>query len=442
MSVDRYSPLHPKIVHQLKSTIEEPIQHNEPRFITVSKNFYNACLKMNETEKTGRHTLIEKLKNLCGWPLLEGDSWKVQKFDWEQASYSLVNEGLITDSFFAFNIVTDFKDSTKNVLEIDQPMLRFDRKAFVKGFSDKSVKDYFHNMVDTAVKYGANKDRAESELRSVLDFEINLATITLSDEQRRNQAALENLMTVKNLTTTYPFVHWKKYFNTILKSAFVIGDEEIIKVSVPTFFAKLRPLLKKTPKKVLANYLVWQVLEGQIQGSFSKGECLDITSQYLSLNAGAIYARKYFTPESKKNAEELAVSIKQQFSKMLKKLSGTKVERKNIADNGGVKMSYLAYQDWVKRHGPEPTLPGLKYSQSQLFWIQAAMTQCAKYTPEYLKNFSDSPQEFIDEFAFPSEFRATGVFANMPEFATDFSCKVGTNMNPAQKCSVNTGADI
>ncbi|XP_033220990.1 neprilysin-2-like [Belonocnema kinseyi] len=619
MSVDSYSPLHPKIVNQLKSSIEEPVQTNEPRFITLLKNFYNACLKMKVTEKNARHTLIEKLKNMGGWPLLEGDSWKAQKFDWEQASCSMVNEGLLTDSLFAFDIVTDFKDSTKNVLDIDQPMIRFDRDALVKGFSDKSVKDYFRNMVETAVKYGANKAKAENELRDVLDFEIELTTITLREEERHNQTALENLMTVKNLTTTYPFVHWKKYFNTILKSAFVIGDEEVIKVSVPTFFAKLGPLLKKTPKKVLANYLVWQVLEGQIQGSFSKEECLSMASEYLSVNSGAIYVRKYFTPKSKKSAEVLAVSIKQQFIKMLKKVdwmdektrtsalaklksmknvigypaeilndktvdeyfkkleitpndlvqananldsfltdhsfsnlrktieksdwpwvscarttidirtdydehlnrlyvpagilqdiffypdrpqylnyggvgafvignklttafdnkgrqydqngnlrdwwspgtttkflqkaacitqqykkytvkdgsmnsSGTKVDRKNIADNGGVKMAYLAYQDWVKRNGPEPTLPGLKYSQSQLFWIQAAMTQCAKYTPEYLKDFITNPQGLIDDLSTPSEFRVTGVFANMPEFATDFSCKAGTKMNPVKKC--------
>ncbi|XP_033220980.1 neprilysin-2-like [Belonocnema kinseyi] len=110
--------------------------------------------------------------------------------------------------------------------------------------------------------------------------------------------------------------------------------------------------------------------------------------------------------------------------------------RKNIADNGGVKLAYLAYQDLVKRTGPEPTLPGLNYSQSQLFWIQAAMKQCAKYTPEYVKDFNAKYSRFTDEFATPSEFRATGVFANMPEFATDFGCKAGTKMNPVNKCSV------
>ncbi|XP_033212680.1 neprilysin-2-like [Belonocnema kinseyi] len=90
-------------------------------------------------------------------------------------------------------------------------------------------------------------------------------------------------------------------------------------------------------------------------------------------------------------------------------------------------MSYLAYQDWMKRHGPEPNLPESQYSQAQLFWIQAAITQCAKHNPQ---------NEFSDEVDSPLKFRVTSVFANRPEFSRDFNCPLGSNMNPVKKCSV------
>lgn len=55
-------------------------------------------------------------------------------------------------------------------------------------------------------------------------------------------------------------------------------------------------------------------------------------------------------------------------------LNGINTQGENIADNGGIKEAYLAYQ----KHGKKVRLPGLDYSTDQLFWISAAQTWCAK----------------------------------------------------------------
>ena len=111
-------------------------------------------------------------------------------------------------------------------------------------------------------------------------------------------------------------------------------------------------------------------------------------------------------------------------------MNGINTQGENIADNGGLKESYFAYQNWVKQNGPEPKLSGLKYSQSQLFWITAANMWCTKYKEERLKNIITT-----DEHS-PAEFRVLGSFSNRPEFAKDFNCPLGYNMNPNKKCSV------
>ena len=111
-------------------------------------------------------------------------------------------------------------------------------------------------------------------------------------------------------------------------------------------------------------------------------------------------------------------------------MNGDATQGENIADNGGVKESYLAYQEWVKRNGPEPTLPGLNYTSTQLFWISAAHTWCSKDRPESLKNRIKLGAHS------PGEFRVNGPFSNMPEFSKDFKCSVGNKMNPENRCSV------
>jgi predicted metalloendopeptidase len=66
-------------------------------------------------------------------------------------------------------------------------------------------------------------------------------------------------------------------------------------------------------------------------------------------------------------------------------LNGINTQGENIADNGGIKEAFRAYQTYVNDNGPEPRLPGLKYSPEQLFWISYGIQSCSKESLEYLK---------------------------------------------------------
>ncbi|XP_033212282.1 neprilysin-2-like [Belonocnema kinseyi] len=346
-SVNRYDFLNSKVQDQIKSIFEEPVQFNEPRFSTLSKNFYNACMNTTTIENNGLDTVLGNLKEMGGWPLLEG-LWKEENFDWKEATYDMQRLGYNTYHLFSFNVVTDFSNSTRNVLNIDQPLLLIDRASLSNGFKDNYIKAYYNYMVDVAVSFGADKAIAEKELKETLEFEMLLANISLSEEERKNQTVLNNLMTLKELTQRYPSIPWNKYFNTLLKLAFVIGDDEIIKVSVPAFFEKFEILINETPKRVLANYLSWKAVDESVpflnrrirnlQRKFSNSlsgpterqarwkECLQMTTNNMRVGVGALYVRKYFTPESKKIAEELAIDIAVQMQNILKEAHGVEYE--------------------------------------------------------------------------------------------------------------------
>lgn len=120
------------------------------------------------------------------------------------------------------------------------------------------------------------------------------------------------------------------------------------------------------------------------------------------------------------------------FSFNVFKLNGEATQGENIADNGGAKEAYYAYKKWVQRYGPENGLPDLKYNQQQLFWISYAQSWCAVYQDDSIKD------QILAEDHAPNEFRVNGVVINMPEntFAHDFSCSLGTNMNPVKKCPI------
>lgn len=54
------------------------------------------------------------------------------------------------------------------------------REFLVKGLDDKIVKAYYDYMVDIAVLFGADRDRASRELKESLDFEILLANVSIN----------------------------------------------------------------------------------------------------------------------------------------------------------------------------------------------------------------------------------------------------------------------
>lgn len=99
-------------------------------------------------------------------------------------------------------------------------------------------------------------------------------------------------------------------------------------------------------------------------------------------------------------------------------------------------MIYMTITDvlahWESVNGPEKSLPGLPYSPRQLFWLSAANVWCSSYRPEALTKLITTGVHS------PAQFRVQGPLSNMEEFAADFNCPAGSNMNPVKrdKCQV------
>lgn len=101
----------------------------------------------------------------------------------------------------------------------------------------------------------------------------------------------------------------------------------------------------------------------------------------------------------------------------------------NIADFGGLKESYAAYQAWVAEQGPEPQLiDGL--SNEQLFFVAHAQSWCSVASPEFEQLLVN-----VDPHS-PPAFRVNIPNAHFSGFWDAFSCEEGTPMHPEQVCAV------
>lgn len=101
-----------------------------------------------------------------------------------------------------------------------------------------------------------------------------------------------------------------------------------------------------------------------------------------------------------------------------------------MADNGGLKAAYHAYLT-IAHNKPEPEpLPGLNLTHRQLFFIAFAQVWCSAVTNE-----SANLQIEKDAHS-PARVRVIGSLSNLREFSEEFKCKVGSKMNPKEKCEV------
>lgn len=131
---------------------------------------------------------------------------------------------------------------------MDQASLGLSREYLVKGTDEKIVSAYYRYMVDIAVLFGANRQRAAKELKESLDFEIGLAKISLPLEDRRDAAKLYNPMKIADLQYKFPSIPWQEYLNKLL-NPLAIRQDDIIIVNSPKYLSDLEALLSNTPKR-------------------------------------------------------------------------------------------------------------------------------------------------------------------------------------------------
>ncbi|XP_062987490.1 endothelin-converting enzyme-like 1 isoform X1 [Elgaria multicarinata webbii] len=127
---------------------------------------------------------------------------------------------------------------------------------------------------------------------------------------------------------------------------------------------------------------------------------------------------------------ECIVNLYDNFTVYNQRVNGKHTLGENIADMGGLKLAYYAYQKWVREHGPENPLLWLKYTHEQLFFIAFAQNWCIKRRSQsiYL-------QVLTDKHA-PEHYRVLGSVSQFEEFGRVFHCPKNSPMNPSHKCSV------
>ncbi|XP_060778990.1 neprilysin-like isoform X1 [Neoarius graeffei] len=358
------------------------------------------------------------------------------------------------------------------------------RKAFKKAISGTSSEAaiwrqcavYVNNNMENAVGRlyieeafaGDSKDMMDEMIGGIREvFVSNLQDLTWMDDETR-KAAEEKALTIRErigfseniMNNTYLDEEYKElsysseeYFENILKNLefsqkkrlkrlrLKVNKEEWISGAavVNAFYSSSRnqivfpagilqpPFFGKGQPQSLNYGGIGMVIGHEITHGFDdNGRNFDKDGDL----------KDWWTPSSTQKFQELSKCIVDQYSGFSwdlangQNLNGNNTLGENIADNGGIRQSYQAYQNYIKKHGKEAPLPGLELNHEQLFFLNFAQVWCGTYRPEHAVN------SIKTDVHSPGNFRVLGSLQNFPEFAKAFQCQKNDYMVPEKICQV------
>ena len=149
------------------------------------------------------------------------------------------------------------------------------------------------------------------------------------------------------------------------------------------------------------------------------------------------YKKNWWTESDAKQFEDRSKCISDQYSSFVipeapgEHINGAFTIGEDIADNGGLKVAFRAYNIYLEKEQSKPqSLPGLNLSHHQLFFLSAARAFCGKIRKDYYKEFLQNDNHS------PEIYRIKGITENSKEFSSAFSCSPTSPQNPARKCAV------
>ncbi len=146
--------------------------------------------------------------------------------------------------------------------------------------------------------------------------------------------------------------------------------------------------------------------------------------------------RDWWTPQDGAEFEKRAACVADEYSSFVSvpaappqdavKLNGRLTLGENTADNGGLRIAYMAMEDAL--NGNSARIDGL--TPEQRFFVGFAQVWCENMSTPELRN-----RAMTDSHS-PGRFRVNGSAQNSPEFQKAFSCKAGQPMVSANACRV------
>ncbi|VDN01916.1 unnamed protein product [Thelazia callipaeda] len=377
-SVSNFENLGQDLELALKGLLEQKnLEGLDGEAVQKARAFYQQCLNESAIMKTWRKTFDEAVENFGGWPSLNKIGKKpeipIEKM------YGIMVAKYRSDSLFKATVQPDDKNSIKHVLLIDQPALNlFAREFYILQETQEERLAYKTLIKDVLVLLEAQNDVLDRDSDEILQFETDLANITMADDLRHDIAELYSKVTIGEMKKQFPNFDWLLFFNAVFdsikstssKAVEINGTTQVV-IYGSEFMKKFDHLLPKYDKRIIINYLSWCWFFKSMLRDLPDPFALTMFKFYKTLNlmqvpkmrwhgcvtrinslmpmaTSSMYIRNHFDNEAKKQVEEMIDLIMMAFVEMLETEDWLTVKTKAYAKEKVDTMSKkIGYPDYL-----------------------------------------------------------------------------------------------
>lgn len=116
--VDTFTELADHIDIQLRTIIEDEIDANESRVFKLVKQLHRSCMNRSEIEALGLEPFHQILRQIGGWPAVEGEKWNETGFDWIESIRQMRDIGLTTNYLLATTVGAHLRNTSTRSLRV------------------------------------------------------------------------------------------------------------------------------------------------------------------------------------------------------------------------------------------------------------------------------------------------------------------------------------
>ncbi|KAJ8981669.1 hypothetical protein NQ317_017290 [Molorchus minor] len=301
----------------LKGVLEEPISLEDNEATRKAKTFYNSCM------------------DLCDEPLREVLRSLEVLLGRIRGNY---NEGYLIEQW----VGPDDKNSSVNIIQMDQMALALpSRDYYLKVSSEGDMVAYHKYMTNIAILLGANSSTAGKELQEVVEFREKVSKCnfqaSLPEQDRHDTSEIYKKLTLKELKTLVPQIHWLEYFRSFLDVE--ITEEENVVAYGLSYFVEMGKIIAVTDRRIIHNYVLWRlimslsthmvdeyqrervefrkILQGVLSERHRWSQCVEWTNKKMGMAVGALFIKENFNHESKETALQMIHTIREAFNELL-----------------------------------------------------------------------------------------------------------------------------